>query len=78
MKVGGNAAAIEFFNKSPTSNKDAKTKYTSRVAIAYKEKLEQRKAEDMIRYGRKNKFSGFSITHYHSGNRCQSKEDRDI
>ncbi|KAF9004825.1 ADP-ribosylation factor GTPase activating protein, ER-Golgi transport, partial [Haplosporangium bisporale] len=25
MKVGGNAAAIEFFNKSPTSNKDAKT-----------------------------------------------------
>ncbi|KAI9236138.1 MAG: hypothetical protein BYD32DRAFT_419462 [Podila humilis] len=48
MKVGGNAAAIEFFNKSPTSNKDAKTKYTSRVAIAYKEKLEQRKAEDMI------------------------------
>ncbi|KAF9371784.1 ADP-ribosylation factor GTPase activating protein, ER-Golgi transport [Podila verticillata] len=48
MKVGGNAAATEFFNKSPSINKDAKTKYTSRVAIAYKEKLEQRKAEDMI------------------------------
>ncbi|KAG0029885.1 ADP-ribosylation factor GTPase activating protein, ER-Golgi transport [Podila clonocystis] len=48
MKVGGNAAAAEFFNKSPSSNKDAKTKYTSRVAIAYKEKLEQRKGEDMI------------------------------
>lgn len=51
MKVGGNAAAAEFFNKSPSSNRDAKTKYTSRVAIAYKEKLEQRRAEDMIRYG---------------------------
>ncbi|KAF9301255.1 ADP-ribosylation factor GTPase activating protein, ER-Golgi transport [Mortierella antarctica] len=48
MKVGGNAAAAEFFNKSLSSNKDAKTKYTSRIAIAYKEKLEQRKAEDMI------------------------------
>lgn len=51
MKVGGNAAAAEFFNKSLSSNKDAKTKYTSRIAIAYKEKLEQRKTEDMIRYG---------------------------
>lgn len=41
----------EFFNKSLSgSNKDAKTKYTSKVAIAYKEKLEQRKQEDMIRY----------------------------
>ncbi|KAG0052402.1 ADP-ribosylation factor GTPase activating protein, ER-Golgi transport [Gryganskiella cystojenkinii] len=47
MKVGGNAALHEFFNKSMMgSNKDAKTKYTSKVAIAYKEKLEQRKAED--------------------------------
>ncbi|KAF9173460.1 ADP-ribosylation factor GTPase activating protein, ER-Golgi transport [Mortierella sp. AD011] len=49
MKVGGNAALHEFFNKSPAgSNKDAKTKYTSKVAIAYKEKLELRKAEDAI------------------------------
>ncbi|KAF9585669.1 ADP-ribosylation factor GTPase activating protein, ER-Golgi transport [Lunasporangiospora selenospora] len=49
MKVGGNAAMNEFFNKSLVStSKDAKTKYTSRVAISYKEKLEQRKAEDLI------------------------------
>ncbi|KAF8940187.1 ADP-ribosylation factor GTPase activating protein, ER-Golgi transport [Dissophora ornata] len=49
MKVGGNAALLEFFNKSPmSSSKDAKTKYTSRAAVAYKEKLEQRKAEDAI------------------------------
>ncbi|KAF9429647.1 ADP-ribosylation factor GTPase activating protein, ER-Golgi transport [Podila epigama] len=49
MKVGGNAAAAEYFNKNPASvNKDGKTKYTSRIAVAYKEKLEQRKAEDMI------------------------------
>ncbi|KAF9436578.1 ADP-ribosylation factor GTPase activating protein, ER-Golgi transport [Entomortierella beljakovae] len=47
MKVGGNAALHEFFNKSLLgSNKDAKTKYTSKVAVAYKEKLEQRKIED--------------------------------
>lgn len=78
MKVGGNAAATEFFNKSPSSNKDAKTKYTSRVAIAYKEKLEQRKAEDMIRYGSKNKFSGFSITHRPSWKPLSSKGDRNI
>ncbi|KAF9575229.1 ADP-ribosylation factor GTPase activating protein, ER-Golgi transport [Mortierella alpina] len=49
MKVGGNAAMQEFFNKSMSgSSKDAKTKYTSKVALAYKEKLEQRKQEDMI------------------------------
>ncbi|KAF9969053.1 ADP-ribosylation factor GTPase activating protein, ER-Golgi transport, partial [Actinomortierella ambigua] len=48
MKVGGNTAAQEFFSKSPISmaSKDAKTKYTSKVALAYKEKLEQRRAED--------------------------------
>lgn len=51
MKVGGNAALHEFFSKSPQgSSKDAKTKYTSKVAVSYKEKLEQRKAEDEIRY----------------------------
>jgi len=51
MKVGGNAALQEFFNKSlvGSNNKDAKTKYTSKVALAYKEKLEQRKAEDIAR-----------------------------
>ncbi|KAG0364515.1 ADP-ribosylation factor GTPase activating protein, ER-Golgi transport [Gamsiella multidivaricata] len=49
MKVGGNAALNEFFNKSPMgSSRDAKTKYTSKAAVAYKEKLEQRKAEDAI------------------------------
>lgn len=51
MKVGGNAALNEFFSKSLlSSNKDAKTKYTSKVAVAYKEKLEQRKVEDAARY----------------------------
>jgi ADP-ribosylation factor GTPase-activating protein 2/3 len=51
MKVGGNAALNEFFSKSLlSSSKDAKTKYTSKVAVAYKEKLEQRKVEDAARY----------------------------
>ncbi|KAG0237874.1 ADP-ribosylation factor GTPase activating protein, ER-Golgi transport [Actinomortierella wolfii] len=48
MKVGGNSAAQEFFAKAPLSgaSKDAKTKYTSKVALSYKEKLEQRRIED--------------------------------
>lgn len=49
MTVGGNAAAREYFNKYPTSdNKDAKTKYSSKIGIAYKEKLAQKVKEDMI------------------------------
>ncbi|KAG0312258.1 ADP-ribosylation factor GTPase activating protein, ER-Golgi transport [Dissophora globulifera] len=48
MKVGGNAALNEFFKSALSSSRDAKTKYTSKVAVAYKEKLEQRKAEDAI------------------------------
>ena len=42
MKVGGNAAASDFFNKhgsSAFSSKDPKSKYSSSVAISYKEQL---------------------------------------
>ncbi|KAF9418494.1 hypothetical protein BGZ94_009685, partial [Podila epigama] len=49
MTLGGNAAAREYFNKYPTAdNKDAKTKYSSKIGITYKEKLAQRVKEDMI------------------------------
>ncbi|KAL1924824.1 uncharacterized protein VTP21DRAFT_4478 [Calcarisporiella thermophila] len=49
MKVGGNAAATEFFAKhgGTTASKDAKSKYTSRAATMYKEKLAQRVKEDI-------------------------------
>lgn len=40
MKVGGNHAAKEYFNSHGAGNiKDAKSKYTSRAATMYKEKL---------------------------------------
>ncbi|KAG0207652.1 ADP-ribosylation factor GTPase activating protein, ER-Golgi transport [Mortierella sp. GBA30] len=49
MTVGGNAAAREYFNKYPGSDsKDAKTKYSSKIGTAYKEKLAQKVKEDML------------------------------
>ena len=50
MKVGGNASATEFFNKNggaaALNSKDAKVKYTSRAALAYKDELKRRAAND--------------------------------
>jgi len=49
MTLGGNAAAKEYFNKYPGSDsKDAKTKYSSKIGIAYKEKLAQKVKDDLI------------------------------
>ncbi|KAI1315467.1 ADP-ribosylation factor GTPase activating protein, ER-Golgi transport [Mortierella claussenii] len=49
MTVGGNAAAREYFSKYPgADNKDAKTKYSSKIGTAYKEKLAQKVKEDML------------------------------
>ncbi|KAL7417068.1 hypothetical protein BDY24DRAFT_411833 [Mrakia frigida] len=54
MKLGGNAAATEFFTKNGGSNllnlQDGKQKYTSRVAGLWKEELERRKDEDAKRF----------------------------
>jgi ADP-ribosylation factor GTPase-activating protein 2/3 len=50
MKVGGNASATEFFTKNggaaALNSKDARVKYTSRAAIAYKDELKRRAAID--------------------------------
>jgi ADP-ribosylation factor GTPase-activating protein 2/3 len=49
MTLGGNAAAREYFSKYPGSDsKDAKTKYSSKIGIAYKEKLAQKVKDDLI------------------------------
>ncbi|KAF9992651.1 ADP-ribosylation factor GTPase activating protein, ER-Golgi transport [Entomortierella chlamydospora] len=49
MTVGGNAAAREYFSKQPgVDSKDAKTKYSSKIGTAYKEKLAQKVKEDML------------------------------
>ncbi|KAK9461546.1 uncharacterized protein V1516DRAFT_635225 [Lipomyces oligophaga] len=54
MKVGGNTSAREYFTKnggsSALNSKDAKTKYTSRVANNYKDELKRRAAEDALIY----------------------------
>lgn len=49
MKVGGNAAAAEFFRQHG-AGKDAKAKYTSRAATMYKERLKKLADEDARRY----------------------------
>lgn len=50
MKVGGNASATDFFSKNggaaALNSKDAKVKYTSRAAVAYKDELKRRAAND--------------------------------
>ncbi|CAG8439336.1 1676_t:CDS:2, partial [Scutellospora calospora] len=50
MKIGGNAAASEYFTKhggnASLNNKDAKLKYTSRAALKYKDELIKRANED--------------------------------
>jgi ADP-ribosylation factor GTPase-activating protein 2/3 len=50
MKVGGNASATDFFTKNggaaALNSKDARVKYTSRAAIAYKDELKRRAQYD--------------------------------
>lgn len=51
MKVGGNAAAAEFFNKKGGAHllapsTEGKVKYTSSVALAYKDELHKRALQD--------------------------------
>lgn len=47
MKVGGNVNALEFFRQHGTTNiKDAKSKYSSKAAQMYKEKLRKLADED--------------------------------
>jgi ADP-ribosylation factor GTPase-activating protein 2/3 len=50
MKVGGNASATDFFMKNgggaALNSRDAKVKYTSNAAIAYKDELKRRAAID--------------------------------
>ncbi|KAF9356908.1 hypothetical protein BGX34_009706 [Mortierella sp. NVP85] len=49
MIIGGNAAAREFFSKGHGGDvKDTKTKYTSKLATTYKDKLAQKVKEDML------------------------------
>lgn len=53
MKVGGNAAATEFFTRNGAvallSDSDVKKKYSGRVADLYKEELAKRANDDTVR-----------------------------
>jgi hypothetical protein len=52
MKVGGNLNATEHFKQFGASFiKDAKSKYTSKAALVYKEKLQKWVQEDKQRWG---------------------------
>ena len=50
MKVGGNESATKYFQShggtSALSSKDSKLKYTSAVAIKYKDELKKRASAD--------------------------------
>jgi ADP-ribosylation factor GTPase-activating protein 2/3 len=52
MKVGSNANARKFFEShGDAKNKDAKSKYSSRVAMLYREHLERAAEQDRQKYG---------------------------
>ncbi len=52
MKVGGNAAANEFFRQHGMGKDgDAKSRYSSRAASLYKDRLGQLAHQDAQRYG---------------------------
>ncbi len=57
MKVGGNSNALAYFNQygGVSQYKDAKSKYSSKAATSYREKLLQRAKEDA------EKFVSFSF-----------------
>ncbi|KAJ3222116.1 hypothetical protein HK099_002695 [Clydaea vesicula] len=52
MKIGGNQNATEFFSQYGGTGKfqDGKSKYTSRAAVMYKDKLKKLVDEDELRY----------------------------
>lgn len=68
LKVGGNGALAEFFQKRgganllPPGNSDARARYTSRVAGLYKEELARRVAEDAQAYPHGIHIEGLDLT----------------
>jgi ADP-ribosylation factor GTPase-activating protein 2/3 len=66
MKVGGNANARKFFESHGDSRgKDAKTKYSSRVAMMYREHLERLAEQDRQKYGETVKLEDYSEVETH-------------
>lgn len=68
LKVGGNGALKEFFQKHggtsllPPGNSDARTRYSSRTAQLYKEELARRIAEDAREYPDGIHIDGVDLT----------------
>ncbi|EPZ36273.1 ArfGap-domain-containing protein, partial [Rozella allomycis CSF55] len=50
MKVGGNGNAREYFSKFSTGNSDPKSRYSSKMALQYKERLSELAKEDARSY----------------------------
>ncbi|BEJ17016.1 hypothetical protein CspHIS471_0604170 [Cutaneotrichosporon sp. HIS471] len=68
LKVGGNQSLAEFFTKHggssllPPGNSDARSRYTSRQALLYKEELARRVAEDARQYPDGIHIDGLDLT----------------
>ncbi|WWD22892.1 hypothetical protein CI109_107387 [Kwoniella shandongensis] len=81
LKVGGNAAIAEFFNKHggsnllPPGNTDARTRYTSRVAGLYKEELARRIQEDAARNPHGIHIDGLELTPLASPSKPAESDD---
>lgn len=61
MKVGGNANARKFFEShGDGKGKDAKSKYSSKVAMMYREQLERMAELDLQKYGKTVHLEDFS------------------
>ncbi|CAG8478002.1 8967_t:CDS:2 [Ambispora gerdemannii] len=77
MKVGGNIAATEYFakhgNASMSNKKDAKSKYTSRAALKYKEELSRRAKEDAT----KNPEFDVAVEHNESDHQQPNSPQKD-
>ncbi|KAL7420178.1 ADP-ribosylation factor GTPase activating protein, ER-Golgi transport [Cryptotrichosporon argae] len=73
LKVGGNGAIADFFNKHggaallPPQHTDARARYTSRVAGLYKEDLQRRIREDAERFPHGIHIDGLELTPMNSG-----------
>ncbi|KAJ3188671.1 ADP-ribosylation factor GTPase activating protein, ER-Golgi transport [Gaertneriomyces sp. JEL0708] len=74
MKVGGNAAANEFFSRYGLTGKDAKTRYTSKAAEMYKDKLKKLVEDDARRFPGRIVVDGVDVADSLVGDRRKSED----
>lgn len=75
MKVGGNQSAQEYFRQHGINQMDAKSKYSSRAAQMYKERLGQKVQEDIQR---NPKFTADDLHSGHSAAAASTPQNKDF